>query len=200
MQKFGIFIKTDKFYWTKNRTIYSIFFFCLFIILVNQKILKVEIDLINGIFGGSIAILAFVALFWSIFGMANPDSLKGKIEGFIIFKNDAIEIRNETFELNLIKNIEIYNEDYYGKKSVRNTGDFNSTLSNGVKNHITITFLSAEQKTYNFQLLNSNDFQNVRSELMIYCKLGKITFENICKVLGEETKKEKDELKNELSK
>jgi hypothetical protein len=200
MQKFAIFKKTDKFYWTKNRTIYSIFFSSLIIIFINQKFLHIQSDLVTGIFGGGIAILAFVALFWSIFGIENPDSLKGNLEGFIIFNNDAIEIRNETYELNLIKNIEIYNEDYYGKKSLRNTGDFNSTLSNGVKNHITITFLSAEQKTYNFQLLNSNDFQNVRSELMIYCKLGKITFENICKVLGEETKKEKDELKNELSK
>lgn len=200
MQKFGIFIKTDKFYWTKNRTIYSVFFFCLFIIVVNQKILKIETDLINGVFGGSIAILGFVALFWSIFGMANPDSLKGTIEGFITFKNDTIEIGNDTFELKRIKNIEIYNEDYYGKNNVRNKGDFNSTLSNGVKNHITITFLSAEQKTYNFQLLNSNDFQNVRSELMIYYKQGKITFENICKVLGEESIKEIDDFKLELEK
>tara|TARA_R110002033_G_scaffold168527_1_gene208398 strand:+ start:977 stop:1579 length:603 start_codon:yes stop_codon:yes gene_type:complete len=199
MQKFGIFIKSNKFYWTKNRTIYSIFFFCLFIIIVNQRFLKIETDLIIGIFGGSIAILAFIALFWSIFGMANPDSLKGTIEGFITFKNNVIEVGNETFELKNIKNIEIANEDYCGKKNLRNKGDFNSTLSNGVKNHLKITFLSKEQKTYNFQLLNSNDFQNVRIELIEYCKSGKITFENICKVLGEETKKEKDELKRELS-
>lgn len=200
MQKFAIFKKTDKFYWTKNRTIYSTFVFCLLILFINQKLLHIQSDLVTGVFGGAIAILGFVALFWSIFGIGYPDSLKGSLEGFIIFKNDVLEIGNETLPINSLKNIEISNEDYYGKMRLRCRGDFNSTFSNGVKNHITITFLSNEQKTYNFQLLNANDFQNVRKELIEYYKKEKMTFENICKVLGEESKKEIDEFKLELSK
>lgn len=200
MQKFAIFKKTDKFYWTKNRTIYSIFLSSLFIIVINQKFLHIQSDLVTGIFGVGIAILAFVALFWSIFGIENPDSLKGSLEGFIVFKNDAIDIGKETFPINILKNIEISNEDYHGKRTVRSKGDFNSTFSNGVKNYITITFLSNDKRTYNFQLLNSNDFQNVRKELVEYYKQGKITFENICKVLGEESKKEIDDFKVELEK
>jgi len=200
MQKFAIFKKTDKFYWTKNRTIYSILFSSLIIIFINQKFLHIQSDLVTGIFGGGIAILAFVALFWSIFGIENPDSLKGNLEGFIIFKNDAIDIGKETFPINILKNIEISNEDYYGKRRFRSKGDFNSTFSNGVKNYLTITFLSDEKRTYNFQLLNSNDFQNNRKELIEYYKQGIITFENICKVLGEESKKEIDDFKMELEK
>jgi hypothetical protein len=200
MQKFAIFKKTDKFYWTKNRTIYSIFFSSLFIIFINQKFLNIQSDLVTGIFGGGIAILGFVALFWSIFGIENPDSLKGSIEGFIVFKDDAIDIGKETFPINILKNVEISNEDYYGKRRVRSKGDFNSTFSNGVKNYLTITFLSNDKRTYNFQLLNSNDFQYVRKELVEYYKHGKITFENICIVLGEESKKEIDDFKLELEK
>ena len=200
MQKFAIFKKTDKFYWTKNRTIYSIFFSSLLLLFINQKLLHIQSDLVAGIFGGGIAILALVALFWSIFGIAHPDSLKGSLEGFIVFKNDAIEIGKETLPINILKNIEISNEDYYGKRRLRSRGDFNSTFSNGVKNSIIITLLSNEQKTYNFQLLNSNDFQNVRKELIEYHKQRKITFENICKVLGEESKKEIDEFKKDMSK
>ena len=150
MQKFAIFKKTDKFYWTKNRTIYSIFFSSLLIIFINLKLIHIQSDLVNGIFGGGIAILVFVVLFWSVFGMENPDSLKGSLEGFIVFKNDAIEIGKKTLPINNLKNIEISNEDYYGKRRVRNQGNFNSTFSNGVKNHIIITFFSNEQKIYNF--------------------------------------------------
>jgi hypothetical protein len=200
MQKFAIFKKTDKFYWTKNRTIYSIFFSCLLILIINQKFLHIQSDLVTGIFGGGIAILGFVALFWSIFGIAHPDSLKGSLDGFIIFKNDAIEIGKETLPISILKNIEISNEDYYGKRRFRSKGDFNSTFSNGVKNYITITLLSNERRTYNFQLLNANDFQNIRKELIEYYKQGKMTFENICKVLGEESKKEIDDFKVELAK
>ena len=199
MQKFAIFKKTDKFYWTKNRTIYSIFLSCLLIILINQKFLTIQSDLITGIFGGGIAILALVALFWSIFGMENPDSLKGSLEGFIVFKIDGIDIGNETYTMNSIKNILISNEDYYGKMIYRSRGDFNSTFSNGVDNYLTLTLLSGEKRTYNFQLLNSNDFQNNRKELIEFYKQGKITFENICKVLGEESKKEIDDFKIELA-
>lgn len=200
MQKFEIFKKTDKFYWTKNRTIYSIFFSCLLVLFINQKFLQIESGLIAMIFGIGMIILTFVALFWSIFGISIPDSLKGELEGFIIFKVDAIEIGKEIFPINTLKKIYIYNEDYYGKRIIRSKGDFNSTFSNGVNNYLVITLLSNEQKKYYYQLLNSNDFQNIRKELIEYHKLGKITFENICKVLGEESKKEIEEFKIELSK
>ena len=131
--------------------------------------------------------------------MENPDSLKGSLEGFIVFKIDGIDIGNETYTMNSIKNILISNEDYYGKMIYRSRGDFNSTFSNGVDNYLTLTLLSGEKRTYNFQLLNSNDFQNNRKELIEFYKQGKITFENICKVLGEESKKEIDDFKIELA-
>lgn len=198
MQKFAIFKKTEKFFWTKNRIIYTIYFVCLFIILINQKLLNLQS--VTFILGGVVAIMSFAVLFWSIFRMDYPDSLKGSLEGFIVFKNDFIEIEKENLSINQIKNIELSNEDYYGKRLIRTRGDFNSTFSNGVNNQIKITFLSNEQKTYHFQLLNSNDFQNVRKELIEYYKKGKITFDNLCKVLGEESKKEKDEFKIELIK
>ena len=200
MQKFEIFKKTDKFYWTKNRTIYSVFISSILIISVNQNFLHIQSELVTGIFGVCLAIFGFVALFWSIFGIEIPDSLKGNLEGFIVFKSDGIDIGNENYSINCLKNIHISNEDYYGKMIHRNKWDFNSTFSNGVDNYIKITLLSGENKIYNFQLLNSNDFQNNRKELIEYYKQGKITFENICKVLGEESKKEIEDFKIELAK
>ena len=200
MQKFAIFKKTDKFYWTKNRTIYSILFFCISIVFIKQKLFHIKSEVIEMIFGGGAAITGFVGFFWSLFGFETPDSLKGKLEGFIIFKNDAIEIEEENFPISSLKNIEILNEDYYGKRSIRSKGDFNSTFSNGVNNYITITLLSNKQKKYYYQLLNSDDFRKVRQELIEYYKQGKMTFENVCNVLGEESQKEVEDFKVELSK
>jgi hypothetical protein len=201
MQKFAIFKKTDKFYWTKNRTIYSILLFFVGTIFINQKLIHIESKIVEIIFGiGGLLILFFI-IFWTIFGIESPDSLKGTLEGFIIFKSDAIEIAEENFLISDLKNIEIFNEDYYGKKlRIASNGNFNSTLSNGVDNKIILTFLSDIQKTYYYQLLDSNDFQKVRTELIEYYKQGKITFENICNVLGEQSSEEIEQFKLELSK
>jgi hypothetical protein len=199
MQKFAIFKKTDKFYWTKNRTIYSTFIFFAIIIYINRKLFHIKS--IEMIFCIGLAILVFAAFFWSLFGIESPDSLKGTLEGFIIFKSGAIEVADENFPISNLKNIEIFNDDYYGKKlRLANKGDFNSTLSNGVNNKIILTFISNSQKIYYFQLLDSNDFQKVRAELIEYYKQRKMTFENICTVLGEQSIEEIEKFKLELSK
>lgn len=199
MQKFAIFKKTDKFYWTKNRTIYSIFIFCGAVIYINRKLFHIKS--IEMIFCISLTILVFAAFIWSLFGIESPDSLKGTLEGFIIFRSDAVEIAEENFPISNLKNIEIFNDDYYGKKTrLSSKGDFNSTISNGVDNKIILTFISNIQKIYYYQLQDASDFQNVRTELIEYYKQGKMTFENICNVLGEQSSEEIEEFKLKLSK
>lgn len=199
MQKFAIFKKTNTFYWTKNRAIYTILISYIIMIFINQKLLHIESNIVEMIFGISGIIMVFIFLILTLIGIARPDSLKGYLEGYIIFKPEEIEVGEESIPISGIKSIEISNDDYYGKIKIRSKGDFNSPVSNGVNNCVTITLLSNEQKKYHYQLLNAEDFQRVREELIHYYKYGKMTFENVCNVLGEESEKEIEEFRIEVS-
>jgi hypothetical protein len=199
MQRFAIFKKTNKFYWSKNRIIYSLAFLCIGIFYLNSEVLKIEIPkTIGNWFAGLIGVGFFVLIIIMILGFSKPDPLRGKLEGFIAFKENAIEVGDEEFSISEIQNIHIANEDYYGKTIARGKGNFNSPLSNGVDNTMTLTFKSNDKKKYDFEVYYSDDFQKVRNELINYFKLGKITFENLCEVLGEKTKSEIAELKKEI--
>jgi hypothetical protein len=200
VQKFAIFKKTDKFYWTKNRVIYSSFFLCIGIIWLKRNVLHIKTDILDNLFLGMIGIGFFALIIVMILGFSKPDALRGKLEGFITFREDSIEVDEEVFLISELKNLNITNEDYYGKMIPRGRGNFNSPLSNGVDNSIILTFLSDEKKIYNFELYYSDDFQKIRNELIHYYKLGKMTFDNLCYVLGEKTRKEIEEFKVELSK
>lgn len=126
--------------------------------------------------------------------------LKGKLEGFITFEKDAILINSKEITLDEIKAISITNEDYYGKFTYTYRSDLNSPLSNGVDNNVFLELNSGETIKCNSQLYYSYDFQNLRGILIHYYTKDKFSFENLTRVLGIKTKKEKDDFKNHLEK
>ncbi|MEO5777734.1 MAG: hypothetical protein ABIQ27_12580 [Flavobacterium sp.] len=131
-------------------------------------------------------------------GKAKP--LKGKLDGFLIFEMDKIKIQEETFTLEQIKNIEISNDDYYGKMNGSGRGNFGPALSNGTDNTLKLKLLSGELKTYSYEMYDGNDFQKVKNELMNYYLNGKIEFSNLAYVLGDRNRKEIDILKEDIEK
>lgn len=200
IMKFKIFTKSHKFYWTNNNIIYSIMFFCLFVVFINNGTGIIKRNLINNIS----LIIFFIALITGailkFIGFSKYELLKGKLDGFLIFEMNSIQIDNEIFTLNKIRFIEITNDDYYGKLTGYSKGNFDGALSNGVNNHIKIILNSGEIIWRNYELCNANDFLEIRSELINYYRKGKMELDNLANVLGESSYDEIPELHNELQK
>ena len=133
-------------------------------------------------------------------GIPKTEPLQGKIDGFLTFELNSIEIGYELFEIKNIENIEISNDDYYGKMVTSVKGNFNSPRSNGVANFIKLKLYSGELKMCNYELYNSNDIQKIRDELINYYLNGKIELDNLANALGEKSESEIAELKLEIEK
>jgi len=198
MNRFTIFIKSNKTIWTNNRVIYTILVSCFSILFFEKYFLQIEKSFSDNFFGGIIVFTLISGIILKIIGLTKTEPLKGKLEGSIIFEKNSIIANGDVFNLEKIKNIEISNDDYYGKIVNVSRGNFNGALSNGVNNLIKIKLYSGENKFYNYQLYNSNDFQKIRNELIIYYLNGKIEFENLSNILGEKSKQEIKELKLEI--
>jgi hypothetical protein len=198
MQRFSIYNKSDKFYWSNNRIIYPIILTCLTIQLITNKGSIIEKNSLNNILLG-IMFFAFISgMILRLIGIPKTEPLQGDIDGFLTFDMNSIQIDNEVFSLEMIKNIEISNDDYYGKLLAISKGNLNSPRSNGVDNYLKIKLYSGEMKMCNYELYNSADFQKIRRELINYHLNGKIGFENLANVLGEKNRNEIKELKLEI--
>lgn len=175
-------------------------FFCLFVVLINNGTGTIKRNLINNIS----LIIFFIALITGVIlkfiGFVKYEPLKGKLDGFLIFEMNSIQIDEETFTLNKIKSIEISNDDYYGKLVGYSKGNFNGALSNGVNNHIKIILDSGEIIWRNYELYHANDFLKIRSELINYYRKGKMELDNLANVLGESSYDAIPELQNEFQK
>lgn len=196
--KFAIYHKSKKFNWSVDN-IFLISFVALLIIygLVNiifgtenyfsQKILPVI--LLGGL---------FVSLITRFLGFFKIEKASGILKGFISFNDDSIEVDNIEYNLEDIKRIEISNEDYRGKLS--NLHGFGAALSNGTDNYIVLHFIAGKSKKYNFEMIDSNDFQKIRIQLIKYHIKSKIDFWSLAHILGEKSPKETSELTNEIKK
>ncbi len=198
MQKFSIYTKSNKFYWTAEIIIYSIIFFCCGVMLFKQKVLNLEENLIDKVFIW-LAVSAFMfGVVLKFYNIGKYEPIRGKLLGYLIFEKDKLTICDEIYPIETIRNIKIDNDDYSGKLVNTSKGNLGPTLSNGIRNYITIYFESGESKRHQFELLNSDDFQKVRKELISYYLKGKIEFDEITNVLGEKSRSEITEFKLEI--
>jgi hypothetical protein len=198
MQRFAIFEKSDKFYWSNNRIIYPIIFGCIGILFLKQK-LGFEKNFFDEFVIGIVFLTFFIAIILSIKGFTKPDPLRGMLNGFITFEKEKITFNQQIFTLDDIKKIEITNNDYYGRIKSRSKGNFNSTRSNGVDNKIEITLNNNEKKTFYFELYNSDDLQMVKKELINYYLNDKLHFLNLIDVLNITKYEEIQKFKEEIS-
>jgi hypothetical protein len=200
MKRFSIFKKSSKFYWSNNRVIYPIIFTCLLILVIKNGSGTLEKNVLNNTLLGIMLITSICGMILRLIGIPKAEPLQGEIDGFLTFEMNSIQIENEIFEIEKIKNIEITNDDYYGKIVSSGKGNFNSARSNGVENFIKLKLYSGELKICNYELYNSNDIQKIRDELINYYLNGKIELDNLSYVLGEKSRSEKAELKLEIEK
>ncbi len=198
--KFTIFKKSGKFYWSAEKVIYTTILSSLAFGYIIDKFFKTEENIVHNIFIG-IALAAFCSgLITKLLGFTQIERLEGILDGYITFKMDSIEIENKDYSLSEIKRIEIYNDDYNGKLIHTSRGNLGPALSNGTRNYLILFFNSGEQLKVNFELINSNDFQKVRNELINYHINSKIDFWSIANILGEKSPKETSELTEEINK
>ncbi|OYU78952.1 MAG: hypothetical protein CFE23_16295 [Flavobacterium sp. BFFFF1] len=114
--------------------------------------------------------------------IAKPEKLHGKLEGFLEFRNDAILIGENKIELSAVKELFIVNDDYYMMPNGNGKG-FTSSLSNGVQNELSLKLNDGTKITTSFQLFNEYDMGKIQNILTHYYLSGKMTFENLAKVL-----------------
>jgi hypothetical protein len=200
MQKFSIYIKSNKFYWTAEIKTYSFILFCCALMLVKQKVLNIEENFIDKLLGW-LAVCGFTfGLILKFYNLNKIEPLRGTLEGYISFQKESITVGKEIFQMETIRNIKISNDDYIGKLVNFTKGNLGPALSNGINNSIIFFLESNQSRKYQFELINSDDFQKVRHELINYHIYGKIEFDELANVLGEKNRSEIAELKLEIEK
>lgn len=197
MNKFAVFKSSDKFYWSTNKIIYSIIFLCLSIIFFKQKFLNLEKDSFDNFLFLTIALAFTYGLILNFIGMTKIKPLRGNLEGYLSFEKDFIKVKDEIYLLEKIRSIQISNDDYNGKFT-GSRGNFGPSLSNGTNNFLIIFPETGKTKKYQFEMINSDDFQKIRPILIEYHIKKKIDFWELANILGEKSTEDVTELTNEI--
>ncbi|MGQ7947184.1 hypothetical protein [Flavobacterium sp. WC2509] len=184
MGKFSIFIKSNKFNWTVNK-IALLLYAILFIVYQINKNFE---NLFKGVIGFAFLIGGILYKF-SRFGM--PEKLNGKLDGFLEFKLDSIIIDQKQYSIDEIEKISIVNNDFYGKVTRFRSG-FDSNLSNGVDNHLTLTLNDKRKVSCMFEIYYEQDIRKLDKILINYCSLGKMDFYRLKDILKLESEEIED--------
>jgi hypothetical protein len=200
MQKFSIFIKSNKFHWSAEIVTYSILFFCCGVMLFKQKVLNLEENFIDKIFIWFTVATFMFGIILKFYNLNKIEPLRGRLEGYLIFEKESITAGDEIYPIEKIRTIKISNDDYSGAFKNISEGNLGPALSNGTNNFIVIYLLSGKSKRYQFELINSDDFQKVRETLIYYNIIGKIDYWELAQVLGERSTSETLALTDEIEK
>ena len=198
MVKFALFKKSTKFSFGVNSIIYLMIFCLLGMGYLDQRFFHLENNLFERIFQLIAISGLFAALIVKFMGFSKIERFDGVFYGYLIFKANSIVVNAKSYNLAEIKRIEISNDDYSGKLVNVASGNFGPALSNGTNNYIIIFLNSGETKKFNFQLIDSNDFQNLRNEFINYHVNSKMDFWSLANILGEKSSKEIAELTTQI--
>jgi hypothetical protein len=196
MNRFSIFIKSKKNYWSVNKIYYCALFSILGLGYISQQILKP-----TELFFQWLAIIGMIiGLILKFKGLTQIEPIRGKLEGYLVFEKESINIDGKLYLLDEIKKIRLTNDDYSGKLINTSKGNIGPALSNGTNNSIIIFLSSKETIQSHFELINSNDFQNIKTILLEYYLKEKIDFDELKNLLGVKNREETRELKEEITK
>ncbi len=165
-----------------------------------QNVLNIDQNLIDKVCMWLVISAIMFGLILKFYNIGRYEPIRGKFEGYLIFEKEKIIVCEEIYPIEKIRTIKISNNDYSGKLVNISKGNLGPALSNGTRNFVIIFFESGESKRYQFEMINEDDFQKVRQELINYYLLRKIDFEEIADVLGEKSRNEVAELKVEIEK
>ncbi len=200
MKKLNLYIKPQKFYWTRTRIVEVVLLFFILIYIVNYYLLKNDTLSKYIIYSGcGFFILATII---KLLTMGTYRTIYGKlIKNGIILEIDKITVQNQVFQLNEIKSVDFILNDYYGFFIYEIYG-FEPSLSNGLDNMILITLNNGENYKYYFQRELPYEFYTTKSLFAHYYKEGKLKFESkkeFFKFLSIDIKEEKEKLDKLIS-
>lgn len=182
MERFNIFIKSNKFYWTVNK-IALLIFAILFIAFQINKNFKNPFEASIYKYIGVIGLAFFIGgTLYKFSRFAKPEKLNGKLVGFLEFKLDSIIIDQEQYSIDEIEKISIVNNDFYGKGTGSSRG-FDSNLSNGVDNYLTLTLKDKRKVSCMFEIYYEQDIRKLDEFLIDYYSLGKMDFNQLINIL-----------------
>ena len=181
MEKFRIYIKSDKFVWTRSRIILSVLISTLLAFGLEDLIFKeIQDNFINKI----IMILMILSFGLGIINNFLKEELKGSLSGHIIFFNDKIQIANKTYLLTDIRLIKFEGYDYKDRIILSNFPS--GMFSSGVDNTLIIILNSGQKVLTNFQRNSINDMRRIRKQAAIYMNQGKLIKQNYIDLISAE--------------
>lgn len=182
LERFSIFIKSNKFNWTINKIALLIFAILFIVFQINKNFENPFQDSIYKYIGLIGLAFFIVGTLYKFSRFAKPEKLNGKLVGFLEFKLDSIIIDQEQYGIDEIEKISIINNDFYGKGTGGSKG-FDSNLSNGVDNHLTLTLKDKRKISCMFEIYYEHDIRKLDEILIDYYSLGKMDFNQLINIL-----------------
>lgn len=194
--KFKIFTKNEGFKISENIVVYSLIFSGIGIAYIAGK--HLDNSAIESI-GQGIGILGCILMiYFKITQVSKRKSLNGNLNRTLRFRNNEILIDDIKIELNEIKKIEFFLNDYFDKWESQAPGDLNPGRTNGTSNICELTLINGKIIKINFQLMYENEFLKMKELLLRYYSENKIHFLKLIEYLGIEKYDEIQEFKKTL--
>lgn len=175
------FHKVDKFYWSPDKTIYSIMLFMLIYSYNLHKHLPEELEEYIRLSVVLLFGLYFVYRFFKMY--FEYEVLKGYIDGEIKFGRQSIEFDGYRHSIEVIKEISFSFSDKKGDSLNHFFGSFNGRVSNGVGNSVTVTFKDDKTVTIYFQVPYIFKIQSMKPILISYTQNKIMSFNNLQSLL-----------------
>ena len=179
MGKFRIYIKSEKFVWTRGRIILYVLIFTLIIFGIEGLFVK-KIE--NNIINKAVGIIMILSFILGIINNFFREELKGKLTGYIFFRDEEIQIDKKTFSLDKIRLIKFEGYDFLDKIILKNFPF--GMFSMGINNKLIIILNSGEVITTNFQRNNETEMRKINEQLTNYLNKKKLNKQNYIDIIN----------------
>lgn len=196
-KQFSIY-KPYGFYWTRTFISYAFIAGVVLLILTLKHLVGVpQSHPIYSYLSFAIVLPGIYHLLLSVLVVNKYRSLKGTLEGHIIFSKDAIEIGDIVYPLSAIRYIVFEGTDWLGDERTDRgfSNFFENTLSQGVDNTLMLHLLDGQVVRTRFQKLFACELRNVEDTILHYYLHNKLTYLQTVDALCMRDKEEQRNLK-----